>query len=109
MSTLPSHPTALRRWPHTLLTALHAERGGRLMRLSIEEAAPLGRMRGWTPARGTQICPACLAETGAWQTVWRLLTVTACTRHETLLVAECPACRRPFPATGASMARSTAQ
>ena len=52
--------------------------------------------RGWTPARGTQICPACLAETGAWQTVWRLLTVTACTRHETLLVAECPACRRPF-------------
>ena len=34
-----------------LLTALHAERGGRLMRLSIEEAAPLGRMRGWTPAR----------------------------------------------------------
>ncbi len=52
--------------------------------------------RGWTPAHGTQICPACLAQTGAWQTAWRLLTVTACTRHRTLLVAECPACHRPF-------------
>ncbi|KGJ05392.1 precorrin-6Y C5,15-methyltransferase (decarboxylating) [Paracoccus halophilus] len=35
----------------TLLTRLHAERGGRLIRLSVEEAAPLGRSRGWTPAR----------------------------------------------------------
>ena len=52
--------------------------------------------RGWVPAHGTQICPTCLAETGAWQTAWRLLTVTACTRHGDLLVAECPACQRPF-------------
>ena len=52
--------------------------------------------RGWAPAHGTQICPACLAETGAWQTAWRLLTVTTCTRHGMLLVAECPGCRRPF-------------
>jgi len=52
--------------------------------------------RGWAPAHGTQICPTCLAETGAWQTAWRLLTVTACTRHGDLLVAECPACQRPF-------------
>lgn len=35
----------------TLLNHLHAERGGSLLRLSLEEAAPLGGMRGWTPAR----------------------------------------------------------
>ena len=52
--------------------------------------------RGWIPAHGTQTCPACLAETGAWQTAWRLLTVTTYTRHGMLLVAECPACKRPF-------------
>lgn len=52
--------------------------------------------RGWTPAHGTQICPTCLAEDGAWRTVWRLLIVTACTRHRTLLATHCPACRRPF-------------
>ncbi|MDN5779297.1 MAG: TniQ family protein [Humibacillus sp.] len=51
---------------------------------------------GWTPAHGTQICPACLTETGAWRTVWRLLVVTTCLLHRSLLVAECPACRRPF-------------
>jgi hypothetical protein len=52
--------------------------------------------RGWAPAHGTQICPACLAEDGAWQSAWRLLIVTTCTRHESLLVARCPSCRRPF-------------
>ena len=52
--------------------------------------------RGWTPAHGTQICPACLADTGTWKTAWRLLLVTACTGHQHVLVAECPSCRRPF-------------
>ncbi len=52
--------------------------------------------RGWTPAHGTQICPACLAETGTWKTAWRLLLVTACTAHRCVLVAECPSCGRPF-------------
>ncbi len=52
--------------------------------------------RGWAPAHGTQICPACLAEHGAWQGVWRLLIVTTCTRHRSLLVARCPSCHRPF-------------
>ncbi len=52
--------------------------------------------RGWTPAHGTQICPSCLADTGTWQTTWRLLIVAACTRHQSLLVAECPSCGRPF-------------
>jgi len=52
--------------------------------------------RGWAPAHGTQICPRCLAEHGAWQAAWRLLLVTTCTRHRSLLVARCPSCRRPF-------------
>ncbi|WP_199260411.1 precorrin-6y C5,15-methyltransferase (decarboxylating) subunit CbiE [Paracoccus binzhouensis] len=34
-----------------LLIALHAQRGGSLTRIALEEAASLGRMRGWTPAR----------------------------------------------------------
>lgn len=52
--------------------------------------------RGWTPVHGTQVCPGCLAETGVWQSAWRLLVVTACTRHKNLLIAQCPACQRPF-------------
>ncbi|WP_323009233.1 precorrin-6y C5,15-methyltransferase (decarboxylating) subunit CbiE [Paracoccus sp. (in: a-proteobacteria)] len=34
-----------------LLLDLHTKRGGSLTRIALEEAAPLGRMRGWTPAR----------------------------------------------------------
>ena len=52
--------------------------------------------RGWTPAHGTQICPSCLSEDGAWQSAWRLLIVTTCTRHRSLLVVRCQSCRRPF-------------
>lgn len=52
--------------------------------------------RGWAPAHGTQICPACLADTNTWHSAWRLLLVTACTRHQSLLVAQCPSCQRPF-------------
>ncbi|MBK7611201.1 MAG: TniQ family protein [Actinomycetales bacterium] len=52
--------------------------------------------RGWTPTHGTQICPACLADTGAWKTAWRLLLVTTCTDHGLVFIAECPACERPF-------------
>ncbi len=52
--------------------------------------------RGWTPAHGTHICPACIADTGAWKTTWRLLLVTACTDHSLVLVAQCPSCGRPF-------------
>ena len=52
--------------------------------------------RGWAPGHGTQICPTCLAEDGVWQSAWRLLLVTACAQHQSLLVARCPSCRRPF-------------
>ncbi|MBK7721739.1 MAG: TniQ family protein [Austwickia sp.] len=51
---------------------------------------------GWTPAHGTQICPTCLAEHGAWQGAWRLLIVTTCNQHQSLLIYRCPSCRRPF-------------
>ena len=34
-----------------LLTSLHAAHGGSLMRIDIAEAAPLGPVRGWVPAR----------------------------------------------------------
>lgn len=34
-----------------LLIALHGERGGRLMKLDLAEAAPLGTMNGWNAAR----------------------------------------------------------
>ena len=52
--------------------------------------------RGWAPAHGTQICPACLADTNTWHSAWRLVIVTACTRHHSLLVDRCPSCQRPF-------------
>ena len=52
--------------------------------------------RGWAPAHGTQICPACLADTNIWRSAWRLLVVTACAQHQSLLVAQCPSCQRPF-------------
>lgn len=35
----------------TQLAALHAAHGGRLMRIELAEAAPLGGYRGWQPAR----------------------------------------------------------
>lgn len=35
----------------SLLAHWHARHGGQLMRVDIAEAAPLGRMHGWTPAR----------------------------------------------------------
>ncbi len=35
----------------TLLAQLYAEHGGELTRISVEHAAPLGGLTGWTPAR----------------------------------------------------------
>ncbi len=34
-----------------VLAVLHAAHGGALLRIELAHAAPLGRMRGWTPAR----------------------------------------------------------
>lgn len=52
--------------------------------------------RGWLRTHGSQLCPACLDDTGAWQLAWRLQTTTCCTRHHTYLATHCPTCRRPF-------------
>lgn len=52
--------------------------------------------RGWLRTRGSQLCPACLTETGAWLLRWRLQTATCCARHGTYLATRCPFCRRPF-------------
>ncbi|MEM6304303.1 MAG: precorrin-6y C5,15-methyltransferase (decarboxylating) subunit CbiE [Pseudomonadota bacterium] len=35
----------------SLLTQLHRDHGGTLLRIELAQAEPLGRMRGWTPAR----------------------------------------------------------
>jgi len=35
----------------SLLATLHAEHGGDLLRIELAQSAPLGRMRGWVPAR----------------------------------------------------------
>ena len=35
----------------SLLSQLHADKGGDLLRIELAQAAPLGRMRGWQPAR----------------------------------------------------------
>ena len=35
----------------SLLTTLHGQKGGDLMRIELAQAMPLGTMRGWQPAR----------------------------------------------------------
>lgn len=52
--------------------------------------------RGWFPGRGTQICPACLADDGIWCLSWRLPTTTVCRLHRVYLLSTCPGCHRPF-------------
>lgn len=52
--------------------------------------------RGWLMGSGSQLCPACYAETGYWQTSWRLFTTTCCTRHGNYLLTTCPNCNQPF-------------
>jgi hypothetical protein len=52
--------------------------------------------QGWFPTSGSQICPACLAETGIWKVDWRLPIVTTCNHHQILLVDSCDGCGRRF-------------
>jgi precorrin-6Y C5,15-methyltransferase (decarboxylating) len=35
----------------SLLAEMHAQHGGELLRLRLEHVEPLGRYRGWAPAR----------------------------------------------------------
>lgn len=52
--------------------------------------------RGWLPGTGSQICPQCLDQSGAWQIAWRLPTTTVCTRHRAYLIDACPDCGKAF-------------
>lgn len=70
-------------------------------RLSLQEVAGLA---SWVLTQSTRYCPHCLAgdgsaiqqaHGGAWQKLWRLPVVFACTTHRRLLLHECPQCRRP--------------
>lgn len=46
----------------------------------------------WAYLSGSHVCPACLAESDAWQLAWRLPWSFACLRHGCLLVDTCRAC-----------------
>ncbi|WP_431921102.1 TniQ family protein [Nonomuraea jabiensis] len=60
--------------------------------------------RGWVLTASTRYCPQCLAgdgstiqqrHGGAWQQLWRLQVVFACTTHQRLLEHLCPHCGNP--------------
>ncbi|MBC9957827.1 TniQ family protein [Yimella sp. cx-51] len=51
---------------------------------------------GWTPGTIVQACPRCLADDGIWKADWYDPLTTACLRHGTLLIGQCPDCRRPL-------------
>jgi hypothetical protein len=62
------------------------------------------RQGRWVFIKTTRYCPQCLAGDhteiqrelgGAWQKMWRLPPVFACTTHRRFLEYLCPACRRP--------------
>lgn len=52
--------------------------------------------RGWAPARGTAICPACLRQDGIWRIAWRHPWITTCLDHQSWLLATCPRCGLRF-------------
>ncbi|NHM29931.1 TniQ family protein [Neobacillus terrae] len=40
----------------------------------------------------TKICPKCLAETAYYRKAWDLVPVSACLKHQTILIDRCPKC-----------------
>ncbi|MFB9992528.1 TniQ family protein [Deinococcus oregonensis] len=51
--------------------------------------------RQWAYFSGSHVCPHCLTETGGvWNLSWKLPWSFVCPKHECLLVAFCPGCRR---------------
>ncbi len=59
----------------------------------------------WVFTQSTRYCPQCLAgdgsaiqreHGGAWQKLWRVPAVFACTAHRRLLLHLCPECRQPI-------------
>jgi hypothetical protein len=66
--------------------------------------APASLAEPWVFGHWSRYCPQCLAcdgspiqdaHGGAWQRLWRLPPVFACTVHRRLLADRCPACRQP--------------
>jgi hypothetical protein len=64
-------------------------------------------LASWAFTQSTRYCPQCLAgdgstiqqaHGGAWQKLWHLPPVFACTTHQRLLLHECPQCRQPVHA-----------
>lgn len=51
---------------------------------------------GWAPGRCSQLCPACLTDTGTWAETWRHPMTTACLTHRCFLHAVCPTCGLRF-------------
>lgn len=47
-------------------------------------------------ARRSQVCPACLRESGYADAGWDLACVTACSKHHSLLLDACPSCAAPI-------------
>jgi len=63
-----------------------------------------GGLASWVFTQSTRYCPQCLAgdgsaiqraHGGAWQRLWHLPPIFACTLHRRLLLHQCPQCRQP--------------
>jgi|CZKT01.1.fsa_nt_gi hypothetical protein len=70
-------------------------------RAQLNSGGIIGR-GSWVFTRSTRYCPACLAGNGAaiqqlhggaWQKLWHLPVVFACTTHRRLLTVRCPQCQ----------------
>jgi len=68
------------------------------------QASGIPGLTRWVFTRSTRYCPQCLAgdgssiqraHGGAWQQLWRLPPVFACTTHGRVLAYQCPECNQP--------------
>lgn len=55
-------------------------------------AARASSRAAWVRFTGSRFCPACLAQTGVWQLVWRLPWTTCCPTHDLVLAHRCLGC-----------------
>jgi len=71
------------------------------------QASGIAGLASWIVSRSTRYCPQCLAgdgsaiqqtHGGAWQKLWHLPAVFACTIHRRLLLHDCPQCHQPVHA-----------
>jgi TniQ len=73
----------------------------------LRQASGIAGLASWVFSRSTRYCPQCLVADGsaiqqahgaAWQKLWHLPAVFACTIHERLLLHQCPQCHQPVHA-----------